>query len=31
VRLARDSIGDGAAAMGLEDFIRTTRLLSGTV
>jgi anthranilate phosphoribosyltransferase len=31
VRLARDSIGDGAAAMALEDFIRITRRLSGTV
>jgi hypothetical protein len=31
VRLARDSIGDGAAAMALEDFIKITRRLSGTV
>jgi anthranilate phosphoribosyltransferase len=31
VRLARDSISDGAAAMALEDFIKTTRRLSGTV
>ena len=31
VRLARDSISDGAAATALEDFIKTTRRLSGTV
>jgi anthranilate phosphoribosyltransferase len=31
VRLARDSISDGAAASALENFIRTTRRLSGTV
>ena len=31
VRLARDSISDGAAASALKDFIRTTRRLSGTV
>jgi len=31
VHLARDSIGDGAAAMALEDFIKITRRLSGTV
>jgi anthranilate phosphoribosyltransferase len=31
VRLARDSISDGAAAMALEDFVKTTRRLSGTV
>src|SRR5215204_369801 len=31
VRLARDSISDGAAARALKDFIRTTRRLSGTV
>src|SRR5919112_3982976 len=30
VRLARDSISDGAAAMALEDFIKITRRLSGT-
>jgi len=31
VRLARDSISDGAAASALENFIKTTRRLSGTV
>src|SRR5919107_847848 len=31
VHLATDSIGEGAAARSLEDFIRTTRRLSGTV
>ncbi len=31
VRLARDAISDGAAATALEDFIKTTRRLSGTV
>jgi anthranilate phosphoribosyltransferase len=31
VSLARDSIGEGAAAMALEDFIKITRRLSGTV
>ncbi len=31
VRLARDTISDGAAARALEDFIKTTRRLSGTV
>jgi anthranilate phosphoribosyltransferase len=31
VRLARDSITGGAAAMALEDFVKTTRRLSGTV
>ena len=31
VRLASDSISDGAAATALEDFIKTTRRLSGTV
>jgi anthranilate phosphoribosyltransferase len=31
VRLARDSISEGAAAMALEDFIKITRRLSGTV
>jgi anthranilate phosphoribosyltransferase len=31
VRLARDSIGEGAAAKALEDFVKTTRRLAGTV
>jgi anthranilate phosphoribosyltransferase len=31
VSLARDSISEGAAAMALEDFIKITRRLSGTV
>jgi anthranilate phosphoribosyltransferase len=31
VRLARDSISEGAAARALEGFIKTTRRLSGTV
>ncbi|HLL99133.1 MAG TPA: anthranilate phosphoribosyltransferase [Rubrobacteraceae bacterium] len=31
MRLARDSVGDGAAAKALEDFIKITRRLSGTV
>jgi len=31
VRLAHDSIADGAAASALADFIKTTRRLSGTV
>ena len=31
VHLASDSISDGAAATALEDFIKTTRRLSGTV
>jgi anthranilate phosphoribosyltransferase len=31
VRLARDAISDGAAATALDDFIKTTRRLSGTV
>jgi anthranilate phosphoribosyltransferase len=31
VRLARDSISDGAAAKALETFVKTTRRLSGTV
>src|SRR5918999_2748076 len=31
VRLARDSISDGAAARALKDFIKATRRLSGTV
>jgi anthranilate phosphoribosyltransferase len=31
VRLARNSISNGAAASALENFIRTTRRLSGTV
>ena len=31
VVLARDSISDGSAASALEDFIKTTRRLSGTV
>jgi anthranilate phosphoribosyltransferase len=31
MRLARDTISDGAAATALDDFIKTTRRLSGTV
>ena len=31
VRLAGDSVSDGSAARALEDFVRTTRRLSGTV
>jgi anthranilate phosphoribosyltransferase len=31
VRLARDSISEGAAAKALEDFIKATRRLAGTV
>jgi anthranilate phosphoribosyltransferase len=31
VRLARDSISDGAAERALKDFIKATRRLSGTV
>jgi anthranilate phosphoribosyltransferase len=31
VRLAHGSISEGAAARALEDFIKTTRRLSGTV
>jgi anthranilate phosphoribosyltransferase len=31
VVLAGDSISDGSAARALDDFVRTTRRLSGTV
>jgi hypothetical protein len=31
VRLAEESISEGAASKALEDFVKSTRRLSGTV